>query len=141
MRLSYAIQGGNLEMVKESIADGVNIDKIGSMPLKENNPVRLAQSMQEEDIVEYLVKNGADVNYADSDGNTQLMYYAFNTRIEMCELLLKRGARIGETNKDGLTALEYALLASVKLSTEPERTRHNTGTNQLVLGSQQRLCS
>jgi ankyrin repeat protein len=123
MRLSYAVQGGNLELVKESLADGANINQISSIPLKENNPVRLAMSMQQEDIAEYLAEHGADANYTDSYGTTQLMYYASNTRIPMCELLLKQGAKVDQTDKDGLTALDYALRAGVKFSTDQEVNR------------------
>jgi serine/threonine protein kinase/ankyrin repeat protein len=59
-------------------------------------------------IGEALVQAGCDVNAADSDGRTPLMYAALYNRPTAVQLLLKGGASIKAKDKGGMTALDLA---------------------------------
>ena len=59
-------------------------------------------------IGETLLQAGCDVNAADSNGRTPLMYAARYRRGATVRLLLERGANIKARDKDGMTALNLA---------------------------------
>jgi ankyrin repeat protein len=59
-------------------------------------------------IAEALLQAGCDVNAADKDGRTPLMYAARYNRPPAADLLLKAGANIKAKDKDGKTALDIA---------------------------------
>jgi serine/threonine protein kinase/ankyrin repeat protein len=69
-----------------SIEDGIDLELIG----------------------EALLQAGCDVNAADSDGRTPLMYAAWYKKTAAVRLLLKAGANIKTKDKDGKTALDLA---------------------------------
>ena len=58
------------------------------------------------DQAQLLLEWGADVNVRDGDGNTALMFAAYNSHREMVALLLRAGADVHAVNRDGLTALQ-----------------------------------
>ena len=60
------------------------------------------------ELVELLLKHGADVNAQDKDGDTALMDAALIGRTNFAELLLKHGADVNAKNYRGLTALDHA---------------------------------
>ena len=59
-------------------------------------------------IGEALLQAGCEVNAADSNGRTQLMYAARYGRLTAVRLLLKAGANIKTQDKGGMTALDLA---------------------------------
>jgi len=59
-------------------------------------------------IGEALLRAGCDVNAADSNGRTPLMYAARYNRLSTAGLLLIGGANINAKDKDGKTALDLA---------------------------------
>jgi ankyrin repeat protein/mono/diheme cytochrome c family protein len=59
-------------------------------------------------IVRSLLKDGADVQARDADGDTPLMSAALNADAALLEVLLKAGADVNATNKAGATALMRA---------------------------------
>lgn len=60
------------------------------------------------DIVELLLKKGADIEYKDGDGDNALMLSTMNGNTETVGLLLDSGAGIEVRNNSGSTALIYA---------------------------------
>jgi len=57
-------------------------------------------------IGENLLQAGCDVNAADSNGRTPLMYAARYSRLTAVRLLLEAGANVNARDKDGMTALD-----------------------------------
>ncbi|MFA6308323.1 MAG: ankyrin repeat domain-containing protein [Clostridia bacterium] len=117
MKLFTSIENGSLEGAKEAIDDGANLNelsgflltKITQFGVRQKNPFRIACEDGRDSIARYLIEKGADPNYTDSAGVSQLMYAAGMGNNELCELLLKHGAKINQTGKDGYTALDFML--------------------------------
>ena len=55
-----------------------------------------------EDMVEYLILNGADVNASDDNGKTPLIWAASNS-LESAKILISRGADVNTKANDGMT--------------------------------------
>ncbi|MDB5013345.1 MAG: ankyrin repeat protein [Daejeonella sp.] len=66
------------------------------------------------DMVELLIKNGADVNAQSQDGSTPLQLAAANEKLDVVLLLLKHGADANKKNMAGKTALDLATAAKVE---------------------------
>ena len=54
------------------------------------------------------IRNGANVNEADEDGQTPLMMAAFNGHLETVKALVRAGARVNARNLKGRAPLTYA---------------------------------
>ncbi|MBX7055048.1 MAG: ankyrin repeat domain-containing protein [Pyrinomonadaceae bacterium] len=57
------------------------------------------------EIVDLLLKHGADVNERDSEGRTPLMWIGWGNRAKNFEALISAGADVNARDKDGTTAL------------------------------------
>lgn len=102
--LDQAVMHGNLEMVRELLADGAKVNvKNGARPtilmyLGENSSAELVRT---------LVSAGAKVNRKDEDGETPLAMVADldEDRPEVLQALIDAGAKVNARNNDGETAL------------------------------------
>jgi ankyrin repeat protein len=112
--LRVAAGNGHLEVVKQAIADGIDVntkDKNGTTPL------HLAAIQGHTEIAELLIANGADVNAKDDGGLTPLHQAAARGHKEVAELLITKGADLHPKrnivlhSKDrlGATPLDHAL--------------------------------
>jgi ankyrin repeat protein len=62
-----------------------------------------------DDMVEYLISKGADVNLKDSEGKTALLWASSNS-LENAKILIANGARVNEPANDGMTPFIQATL-------------------------------
>ena len=96
-----------LEVVKKLVAAGALLDarnKEGSTALME------AMRYSNDDVANYLIESGADVNITDVRGDTALILAeGGGMLLEVVKKLVEAGANIDATNKEGRTALMEAL--------------------------------
>jgi len=62
-----------------------------------------------DDMVEYLIGKGADVNLKDSEGKTALLWASSNS-LENAKILISNGAKVNEAANDGMTPFIQATL-------------------------------
>ena len=72
------------------------------------SPLILACYSGNIDIIEFLLENGADLNYVSQEG-TALMAVTVKGNFQLVDLLLEKGANPNLANSTGITALIYAV--------------------------------
>ena len=121
--LTSAVIHPNYDSIQEAAEAGANMDTIWVDALPTNPILCLWETMPRPLFIEQMLKNGSDVNWADHNGNTLLMYasgyqpqkYGFQSsssnysELDYCKLFLQYGADVSKQNKDGWTALDYAV--------------------------------
>lgn len=65
-------------------------------------------SLDKAQMAQVLIDNGADVNLADQEGNTALMFAVEKGLASSVRTLLQAHAHVGMRNKKGRTALDIA---------------------------------
>ena len=106
---------GNIEAVKQAIADGADVN------VKDQNgrtPLQLAALRGHKEVAELLIAKGADVNaqHDKISGQTPLHYAAYYGLKEMVELLIAKGADVNAKQEEliemvdtgGWTPLHFA---------------------------------
>lgn len=102
----YAVEKNDLEKVKEYLKNGVDINSVNA--LGNDTPLIMAIYFKHHEIVEYLIKHGADIEHRSGWGKTALMYAASENSIESIHCLLKHGADIEAKDNYGWTPLMWA---------------------------------
>jgi len=104
LELYDAIKEGDLDYVKDCFSkDFVNMKDYRGV-----TPLMIAVMRSYEDIAEFLIKNGADVNAQNNAGATPLMYACLENNFDIVKLLVKYGADVNVKTKYGtpLTSTE-----------------------------------
>lgn len=116
--LFKTVISGNLDAIKSVLAKNIDINMKN---LEEQTPLMKAAYKSNPKIVEYLIKNGADVNKADLWKQTALMLsYGFNS--EVVKILIEHGADVNAKNHYMRTPImyfaEYGTVKSMKILIE-----------------------
>ena len=102
--LSFALKNNNKELITLLIKSGAYklpiLDKMNEMW-----DSICAQGNEATELVEILIKNGADINFRSSNGNTPLITAANYGHLEIVETLINNGAKLNCQNVVGITAL------------------------------------
>lgn len=101
-----ACRSGNFEMVQnivEQFPESVNMEDA-----KAFTPLILAVYNNHPDVVDYLLKNDANLEAGDAAGNTALMGVCFKGYKDIAKMLLNAGALVNHRNGQGATALTFA---------------------------------
>ena len=109
--LCAAAMSGDVEAVKSAIAAGADVKGKWSKGL---HPTPLIAAIKDEtasrvEIVEMLLKAGADPNIADDGGQSPLTYAAMADSRRITKFLLDYGADVNRKGHAGLTALHVAV--------------------------------
>ena len=107
--LFKAIRNGKIEIVKEAIANGANVNAFNINII---SPLHYAVSSSQNDIVELLISKGADVNFIGGNRGFSPLIVAINgNNVEVVRMLLTNGADINakDGNTNGESPLFYSL--------------------------------
>ncbi len=97
-----AARTGDLEAIKQHIADGADVNALHF----EMSPLTWAAMMGQTEAAELLLQHGADINGRNRDDNTALHLAVFLGYAETAELLLKSGADVNAKNDDDATPVD-----------------------------------
>jgi hypothetical protein len=104
MDIHAAVVNGNIEVLKQHLAAGTDIDT--KDPFGGSSPLISACLFGKTEIAKLLIDTGADLNFLNNDGSTALHTAAFFCRPELVKLLMKKGTDKSIKNKYGQTAYE-----------------------------------
>ncbi len=107
MDISAAVISDNLEVVRQHIAAGTDIDAKDAF--SGSTPLITAITFGKTDIAKALIEAGADLSLKNNDGSTALHCAAFFCRIESVQLLMDANADKKLRNNYGATARETVL--------------------------------
>ena len=86
MNIHTAVLSGNLDVVRQHIKAGSNIDEIE--PMSGSTPLVSAATFGKTAIAKALIEAGADLTISNHDGTTPLHSAAFFCRVEIVQMLI-----------------------------------------------------
>ena len=113
----YSKNEKNLELFKKLLLKNKNNFEINQLL---NYLIMCVDSTASIDVIEFLIKFGADVNFQDCLGWTAIMNCSLNpiNSIEKIKILINNGADVNIKSKVGKTALTYFIAISAKINFE-----------------------
>lgn len=111
-KLLLASEVGNAKVVGNMIIKGVDIN-LGYEGSKQNALMK-ASANGHGQVVDILIKAGADLNAKDKDGKTALMFATINKKTAVAKMLLDAGADKSLRDNDAKTAKDYAIIYYAK---------------------------
>ncbi len=106
--IQSAIIAGNLEIVKQHIAAGSDINIKDQM--SGSTPLITASAFGKSDIVKILIDANAELDIKNNEGSTALRAAAFFCHVEIVQLLLEAGADKSLKNNYGATPEESVIV-------------------------------
>jgi len=107
INIHMAVLSGNLEVVKQHIEAGTNINEKEAM--SGSTPLISAASFGKNDIAKALIDAGADLSIKNNDGATSLHTAAFFCRVEIVQMLIDAKADKTIRNNFGVTPRESVM--------------------------------
>ncbi|MCW7491441.1 ankyrin repeat domain-containing protein [Leptospira sp. 2 VSF19] len=104
-RLFLAVEKGNLELVKELLAEGISINAKDSLG---NSPLIKAADEEDLDMAKFLIEKGANVNLRNTTGETALYRAVYRGNLDLVKLLVKAGAETKVKTVGGVSLSELA---------------------------------
>ena len=103
--IHQAVKDGNIEAIKQHLADGVDVNV---KDIRGDTPLHVAASNGHKEIADLLITNGADVNAKSMMGLTPLNLASLRGHKEIAELLIGGGADVDSVDNFGNTPLDNA---------------------------------
>lgn len=110
-KLMWALKNGQLDEVGATLVSAEDVNRIlevGRMPL------HVAADFGQDEVVEYLISKGANVNAPDKHGITPLLSACYEGHVSCVKILLEKGADKNCKGPDGLCAFEATESDAVK---------------------------
>ncbi|XP_078339606.1 uncharacterized protein LOC144627217 [Crassostrea virginica] len=109
--LVAACRVGNMPVVQELIRHGASIGAQGYTTQSDKygrTPIHAASEGGHVDVVDLLIKCGADCNQSYKDGRTPIQKASMAGHVDIVDLLIKSGAHCNQSDKDGRTPIHEA---------------------------------
>ncbi|MBR5646048.1 MAG: ankyrin repeat domain-containing protein [Treponema sp.] len=106
--LNIAVRNDNIRYVKKFVEKGANINAVSED--RGYTAVMDAVWRKNEEITEYLIKKGADLNTINKEGQTNLVLAVGSESEKICKLLAENGADPDIKDQMGMSAFGYASL-------------------------------
>ena len=103
-----AVKSNNVNVLKRLKEEGIRLD-VRSRYNNGISPLHYAATLGSDTIVDFLIKNGVDVNSVDLLGKTPLHYAATQNNPMVVLELINFGASLNAQDKDGKTPLDIAV--------------------------------
>ncbi|WP_394748954.1 ankyrin repeat domain-containing protein [Spongiimicrobium salis] len=126
-----AVLSGNLEIVKQHIEAGTDINQKEVM--SGSTPLISAASFGKKDIAKALINAGADLTPKNNDGSTALHAAAFFCRVEIVQLLIDAQIDKNMRNNFGATARESVMVPFAEVKPIYEMLQQQLGPIGLKL--------
>lgn len=110
-KLTWALKNGQLDDVRAILVTAEDVNRTLGGGRK---PLHIAADFGQDDVLEYLISKGADVNSPDIHGITPLLSACYEGHASCVKLLLDKGADKCFKGPDGLCAFEAAESDAVK---------------------------
>ena len=103
--LVKAAKDGDIKDVQSLVAGGVDVNGT------DNNctPLIAAVTENKQEVVAFLLQNGANPNIADNMGQTPIFWAAYNENLEIIKLLITAGADVNFKSNTGEVAIMRAV--------------------------------
>ena len=131
MNISAAIISGNLDVVKQHIAAGTDINMKDQM--SGSTPLITATTFGKTDIVKALIDANANLDLKNDEGSTALHAAAFFGRVEIVQMLIDAGADKTIKNNHGGTPRESVTVAFDQMKPVYENIQQQLGPFGLKL--------
>ena len=107
--LTIAARTGNLDIVKALLAHGARVN--AAIPSTGQTALMWAAAEGHRDVMQELIKAGADVRAPSTIGFTPLLFATRNGDIEAAKILIAAGADVNEPGSDGTHSLPLAVVS------------------------------
>lgn len=112
--LFTAIRMGNLEGVKEALAQGASLHRADDKGGRNYTPLHVAVARNLPEIAEFLISKGANIEAPDGGGDTPLMTAVVAGHEKIIALLLSCNADINARGEHGYTAAMRAAVNNLR---------------------------
>jgi ankyrin repeat protein len=111
-----AVGRNDIEVVKGYLKTGTDVNQLYYSPKHKMQmaPLHLAAILSNEEMIDFLLNNGAEINIKNADGTTPLQYAISKERYQVAKLLIEKGADVNNKGYRGATPLHDGVLTNQK---------------------------
>ncbi|XP_003385617.1 PREDICTED: myotrophin-like [Amphimedon queenslandica] len=110
----WSVKNGQLEKVKAYVDSKKGKFDVNAQITGGRSPIHFAADYGQEEVIDYLVKQGANVNLPDAHGITPLLCAIWEGHPDCVKFLISKGAKKDGKSPDGVSYLDCAETSEIK---------------------------